>query len=268
MGYSISNGERVTYSVGSEKVNYSIGSEKANYSIGNGIVAHEMTAIAPEPPIVPTYSISSTAQPYSFSAGGITKYTMGLEAGKTPVALGSQKAMTTKALGMGLKAPALESVQPIEEKKPINESAKINETKVNETKVNETENAAIIQPAAPVPAVVMLSIKGVVKDENETGLAGWKIDLYTADKTALANTTSSENGSYSFDNRTAGDYLVSEVLPADWVAVSPADGMANVTLKDKDVTLDFVNKIKATMAAPTETIAPAASGNETNTTAK
>jgi hypothetical protein len=60
-----------------------------------------------------------------------------------------------------------------------------------------------------------------------------------------------------------GDYVVSEVLPANWTAVTPADGLASVTLKDKDMTVDFVNKMMpASVLAP---VMPAE--NQTNTTA-
>jgi hypothetical protein len=265
MGYSISNGERVPYSVGSEKV---------NYSIGNGTVAHEIvyTATAPTMPI---YSVSSSAMPYSFTVGGISKYTMESATENAPVALGSQKIMTVKVLGKGLKTPAWEE-QPAE---PIAvpEVPVANETEnmtavaaepiavpevpvANETEnvtavaaepiavpevpvANETENVTAVA-AEPVvaPAPVLLGIKGMIKDENETALAGWKVDLATSANTPIANTTSSEDGTYSFGNLTAGNYMVSEVIPDGWTAISPADGVASVSLTDMEVTQDFINQ--------------------------
>jgi len=231
MGYSISNGERVPYSVGSEKANYSIGgSEKVNYSIGNGTVAHEIVYTA-KAPTMPIYSVSSSAMPYSFTVGGISKYTMESATENAPVALGSQKIMTVKVLGKGLKTPAWEE-QPAE---PI---------AVPEVPVaNETENVTAVA-AEPVvaPAPVLLGIKGMIKDENETALAGWKVDLATSANTPIANTTSSEDGTYSFGNLTAGNYMVSEVIPDGWTAISPADGVASVSLKDMEVTQDFINQ--------------------------
>jgi hypothetical protein len=243
MGYSISNGERVPYSVGSEKV---------NYSIGNGTVAHKIvyTATAPTMPI---YSVSSSAMPYSFTVGGISKYTMESATENAPVALGSQKIMTVKVLGKGLKTPAWEE-QPAE---PIAvpEVPVANETEnmtavaaepiaVPEVPVaNETENVTAVA-AEPVvaPAPVVLGIKGMVKDENETALAGWRVDLANSDNTPIANTTSSEDGTYSFGNLTAGNYMVSEVIPDGWTAISPADGVASVSLTDMEVTQDFINR--------------------------
>ena len=243
MGYSISNGERVPYSVGSEKI---------NYSIGNGTVAHEIVYAA-KAPTMPIYSVSSSAMPYSFTVGGISKYTMESATENAPVALGSQKIMTVKVLGKGLKTPAWEE-QPAE---PIAvpEVPVANETEnmtavaaepiaVPEVPVaNETENMTAVA-AEPVvaPAPVLLGIKGMIKDENETALAGWKVDLATSANTPIANTTSSEDGTYSFGNLTAGNYMVSEVIPDGWTAISPADGVASVSLTDMEVTQDFINQ--------------------------
>lgn len=222
MGYSVSNGAKVPYSIGSEKV---------SYSIGNGTIAHEIAYTPQATAVMPTYSISSSAQPYSFEAGGISKYTATGEIKNAPVALGSQKTMTVKALGNLAKK---ETVAPSPPAEP--------EVAPEMPVVNETENVSAEPEVAPAPAVVTLGIKGMVKDENETALAGWKIDLATSSNKAIANTTSSEDGSYSFGNLTAGDYMVSEVLLAGWVAVSPADGVASITLSDMEVTQDFINK--------------------------
>ena len=244
MGYSISNGERVPYSVGSEKV---------NYSIGNGTVAHKIVYTATSP-TMPIYSVSSSAMPYSFTAGVISKYTMESSTENAPVALGSQKIMTVKVLGKGLKTPAWEE-QPAE---PIAvpEVPVANETEnmtavaaepiaVPEVPVaNETENVTAVAAAEPVvaPAPVLLGIKGMIKDENETALAGWKVDLATSANTPIANMTSLEDGTYSFGNLTAGNYMVSVVIPDGWTAISPADGVASVSLTDMEVTQDFINQ--------------------------
>jgi len=252
MGYSISNGEMVPYSVGSEKV---------NYSVGNGTVAHKIvyTATAPTMPI---YSVSSSAMPYSFTVGGISKYTMESATENAPVALGSQKIMTVKVLGKGLKTPAWEQ-QPESEPATVvtaepvaaPETPVVNETE-NVTAVaepiaapevpvaNETENVTAVAAAEPVlaPATVLLGIKGMIKDENETALAGWKVDLATSANTPIANMTSLEDGTYSFGNLTAGNYMVSVVIPDGWTAISPADGVASVSLTDMEVTQDFINQ--------------------------
>jgi hypothetical protein len=95
---------------------------------------------------------------------------------------------------------------------------------------------------------------GKVTDDNQTGLADVKVNLEQPAKTVIANITTSADGSYSFPGLMPGDYVVAEVLPANWTAVNPADGLASVTLQDKDMTVDFVNKMM-----PAE--------NQTNTTA-
>ena len=231
MGYSISNGEMVPYSVGSEKV---------NYSIGNGTVAHEIvyTATAPTMPI---YSVSSSAMPYSFTVGGLSKYTMESATENAPVALGSQKIMTVKVLGKGLKTPAWEE-QPESEPAPAVAAKPVAAPEV--PVANETENVTAVAAAEPVvaPAPVLLGIKGMIKDENETALAGWKVDLATSANTPIANMTSLEDGTYSFGNLTAGNYMVSVVIPDGWTAISPADGVASVSLTDIEVTQDFINQ--------------------------
>jgi hypothetical protein len=246
MGYSISNGERAIYSVGSEK---------ANYSIGNGTVAHKVAFAPAVQPVMPAYDISSAAQPYSFTVGGLSKYTMGLEATNEPVALGLQKAMTVKVLGKGLMSNVVEAPPVVTEAEPeipvINETENVTAVTAEpvvapapETPVvNETENVTAVT-AEPVVALapVVLGIKGMVKNENETALAGWKVDLATSDNTPIANMTSLEDGTYSFGNLTAGNYLVSVVIQDGWTAISPADGVASVSLTDMEVTQDFINQ--------------------------
>ena len=90
-----------------------------------------------------------------------------------------------------------------------------------------------------------------------------KVNLEQPAKTVIANTTTSKDGSYSFPGLMPGDYVVAEVLPANWTAVTPADGMASVTLKDKDMTVDFVNKMMPASAP----VSAMPAGNQTNTTA-
>jgi protocatechuate 3,4-dioxygenase beta subunit len=128
----------------------------------------------------------------------------------------------------------------------------------NATKPTNATNATV-----PAPVVVKFSIMGKVTDDNQTGLADVKVNLEQPAKTIIANTTTSKDGSYSLAGLMPGDYVVAEVLPANWTAVTPADGMASVTLKDKDMTVDFVNKM---MPAPAPAPATPAE-NQTNTTA-
>jgi hypothetical protein len=251
MGYTFSSGAKTAYSSSSEKV---------NYTIGNGVPAHEMVYSEETAENYPTYSIGSKAMPYSIGLGTAVKYSF--QTGSNAIILGGQKpSMIGSAGNLGKGLAKLEEENATEQATQPAQPAPviIDLTKGNVSVPNQTA------PEAPAPVAVTLSIKGMVKDENETGLAGWKIDLATSDNKAIANTTSAENGSYSFSDLTAGDYVVSEVLPADWVAVSPADGVASVTLTDKEAVLDFINKMNVTMAAPEAIVMPV--GNETNSTA-
>ncbi len=83
-----------------------------------------------------------------------------------------------------------------------------------------------------------------VKDDNETGLAGWNItingtDTITGQQVNLTTTTDS-NGNYNFTSLIAGTYVISETLKSAWVQREPATGNytviitsgANVTEQD------------------------------------
>jgi hypothetical protein len=254
MGYSFSSGAKPTFHISSEKV---------NYSIGNGTVAHEMVYSEAMAENYPTPSVVSKAVPYSIGLGTAAKYSLTVSNATNIAVLGGYKPSmigAAKNLSLGLAKPTETENATEQATQPALPAPEVIDlTKGNVSVPNQTA------PEILAPVAVKLGIKGMVKDENETGLAEWKIDLATSDHKAIANTTSAENGSYSFSDLTAGDYMVSEMLPADWVAVSPADGVASVTLKDKEVTLDFINKMNATIAAPAATAMPV--GNQTNTTA-
>jgi SdrD B-like domain len=253
MGYTFSSGAKPAYSSSSEKV---------NYTIGSGTVAHEMVYSEEAPENYPTYSIGSTAVPYSIGLGTAAKYSLQAGSNATKIeALGEQKpSIASENLGKGLVEPTEKENATEQATQPAQPAPQVIDLTKGNVSVNQTA------PATLAPVAVKLGIKGMVKDENETGLAGWKIDLFTSDNKSIANTTSAEDGSYSFSDLTAGVYAVSEVLPADWVAVSPMDGVAGVTLTDKEVTLDFINKMNTTIAAPAATAMPV--GSETNTTAQ
>ncbi len=105
---------------------------------------------------------------------------------------------------------------------------------------NATETANVTE-GAPVEVPVTYTISGIVyedanenalKDENETGLEGWTVDLSGA--AIMTTTTTAADGSYTFANLTAGDYVLSLVVPPDYKSVAPV----NVTL-DSNKTIDF-----------------------------
>ena len=80
------------------------------------------------------------------------------------------------------------------------------------------------------------------RDADETGQAGWNIQL-SQDGKAINATTSGQDGSYTFKNLAPGKYTVSEVAQEGWTVSLPADGTYIVDLLNADVTgKDFGNK--------------------------
>jgi hypothetical protein len=274
MGYTISSQGRT---------NYTINSERVNYTIGSGAPAHETVYKEEMAEHYPTYSISSTPMPYSIKLGATAKYSTKSGTNATGVeVLGGYKSSalgTAERVGNGLKLPSEPENKteqaighPAPAAKPVASNV-IDLTKPeNATKPTNAINATnVTAPAMPAenktnvtaPAVVKFSIMGKVTDDNKTGLADVKVNIEQPAKTIIANTTTSKDGNYSFPDLMPGDYVVAEVLPANWTAVTPAGGLASVTLKDKDMTVDFVNKMM-----PASVPAPAMPAeNQTNTTA-
>ncbi|VVB71520.1 SdrD B-like domain protein [uncultured archaeon] len=79
------------------------------------------------------------------------------------------------------------------------------------------------------------------KDEGESGLAGWNIQLAQNGNTINATTTG-QDGSYAFKNLAPGTYTVSEVAIEGWTQTLP-QGAYTVELKGEDVAgKDFGNK--------------------------
>jgi hypothetical protein len=249
MGYTIQIGAKSAFSI--------YPGAKVNFTIGNGTPAHEMAYQKEMAEHYQIYSIKSTARPYSLQLGGKANYSIKAETNATRiVVLGRRKPAIIGTFGMIGKGLAV-SIEPENAtgqaigsptqtaKMPANEITNITKTAANVTKssnvTNPTTATATIGEAAT--AVVKLSIMGKVKDINETGLAGWMINIEGPAKAIISSTTTSENGSYSFSDLVPGDYFMAETLPADWTVVSPAYGKTIVSLKDKSVTgIDFVNK--------------------------
>jgi hypothetical protein len=228
MGYTISS---------QGKTNYTINSERVNYTMGSGTPAHEMVYSEEIAKYYPTYSITSTPMPYSIKLGAMAKYSIkpGINATKIEVLGGAAVKKATANVTASVVAA---------KKATANVTASVAAAK--KATANVTTSVAAVTKAANVtaPAVAAgkLSIKGMVRDQNQTGLAGWKMELATSSNKLIAKTNTSANGNFAFSNLNPGDYLVTEVLPTGWTVVTPADGVASVTLKDKEVTQDFVNK--------------------------
>lgn len=236
------------YTIKSEgNQSYSIGSTKVNYSISTGTPAQDITPSMIPPEVAPTSAVKVTQVPYSIKLGNTVPYSMKLESGAAAAAEGAQTQPQTEALGAAAKTAAATPEQPV---------------------------AAATPEPTPAP-VAKFSIMGMVfddvngngaKDTDETGLAGWMINLEQPAGTVIANATTSEAGNYSFSDLNPGEYVVSEVLTADWSAVAPADGKYPVNLTDSDVKdINFaVKKVVAEVAAPPANVT--ATENTTATT--
>jgi hypothetical protein len=219
----------------------------------------------------PTYSISSTPMPYSVKLGAATKYSVkpGTNVAGVDVLGGYKSSVfgSTEKVGTGLIVPSEENKteqakgNPAPVVKPVASNVIDLTKQENATKPTNVSN--VTNATAPAPLVVKFSIMGKVTDDNQTALADVKVNLEKPAKTVISNTTTSKDGNYSFPELTPGDYVVAEVLPANWTAVTPADGLASVTLKDKDMTVDFANKMIPAPAAASAIPAE----NKTNTTA-
>jgi hypothetical protein len=62
-----------------------------------------------------------------------------------------------------------------------------------------------------------------ILDPGEPGLHGWTVNLYSANGTIVATTTSAEDGSYSFTKVGPGTYRIGEVHKVGWHQTDPID---------------------------------------------
>jgi len=80
-----------------------------------------------------------------------------------------------------------------------------------------------------------------VKDPDESGLSGWRIELLF-DGEVIDTIETAVDGTYSFDYLAPGSYTVREVRQAGWIQTYPPSGSHSVNLVDADSTgNDFGN---------------------------
>jgi hypothetical protein len=98
-----------------------------------------------------------------------------------------------------------------------------------EPNVTAEQNATSVPVTYAISGVVYEDAnENAVKDENETGLAGWTLDL------SGVTTTTAADGTYVFADLSAGEYVLSLIVPPEYKPVAPV----NVTL-DSNKTIDF-----------------------------
>ncbi|HNX08500.1 MAG TPA: SdrD B-like domain-containing protein [Methanothrix sp.] len=81
-----------------------------------------------------------------------------------------------------------------------------------------------------------------VRDGDETGQAGWSIQL-SSDGSVINTTTTGQDGTYSFRNLAPGRYTLTEVSQDGWTISQPNEGSYSVDLSGADATgQDFGNR--------------------------
>lgn len=115
---------------------------------------------------------------------------------------------------------------------------------VVEPAVNETPEVVEVPVTYTISGVVYEDVnENAVQDENETGLAGWMLNL------SGVTTTTAEDGTYIFANLSAGDYVLSLIVLPEYNPVAPV----NVTL-DSNKTIDFpVTRVPVVVPPANET---------------
>jgi hypothetical protein len=89
-----------------------------------------------------------------------------------------------------------------------------------------------------------------LRSEDENGLPGWTVVLETDGMNYLQTTTDDE-GRYSFPNLSPGIYTVSEINAAGWNQTAPGGGSYSINLVDKDATnYDFGNHLDMARSVP------------------
>lgn len=190
--------------------------------------------------------VSSTRMAYSFQKGASAPYSIKLVGVENAVAEGMKTAKPTAKLGN-----MVGDITDAAASGPASELASASAPAVEAANTS----APAAEPAA-APATFM--IEGMVVDDNQTGLAGWTMNL-TQDGAVINSVTTAADGKFAFPDLAAGAYAVSELLMDGWNVVSPAEGLAAVNVTDANVIdLVFVNQL-----APVVVAEPAVSENAT-----
>ena len=210
--------------------------DKVGYSFTTNVPAHNLTPdMMANKYSFKSTGIQSTRMPYSFKQGTATPYSVKLEGVKNAAPLGMK---TKPAAKLGSMMDAAEPVAA-----PVVEPVATPVVEPVATPVVEPVAAPVVEPVAAPMNETNFTIEGIVTDINQTGLAGWTMNL-TMDGAVINSVPTAADGKFAFADLAAGEYNVSEVLMEGWSIISPAEGKSVVTITNASVTdLVFVNQL-------------------------
>jgi len=210
--------------------------DRVGYSVTTNVPAHNLTPdMMANKYSFKSAGIQSTRMPYSFNQGTATPYSVKLEGVKNAAPLGMK---TKPAAKLGSMMDAVEPVAT-----PVVETVAAPVVEPVAAPVVETVAAPVVETVAAPMNETKFTIEGIVTDINQTGLAGWTMNL-TMDGAVINSVATAADGKFAFADLAAGEYNVSEVLMEGWSIVSPAEGNSVVTITNASVTdLVFVNQL-------------------------
>ena len=193
------------YTIKSENSPYpfSIGAEaRPQFSIAAGEPAHELAAGAYTAERKPAYSIG-TGKPYQYSLK-VTPYRYSFN------------------LANRVAAPP---VPPVESIVPPVSTVTAEQAAAEQAAADQAaaDQAAADQAAAAQAAAEAYTISGMVVDaETGTGIAALTVNLEQPAGTIINSAETAEDGSYSFADLMAGQYIVSVEITEGWETIEPA----------------------------------------------
>ncbi|MGB9902196.1 SdrD B-like domain-containing protein [Methanothrix sp.] len=205
------------------------------------------------------YTIKDDKSPYPFSNKAESRPPFSISTGTPAHNLTNAQVVVKKEARFSFSSEKPKGFS-IETGKPYQYTFKLGEapavvvtTEEKPAEVPAETNVTAEQNVTQVEVPVTYTISGVVyedanenaaKDANETGLAGWTLDL------SGVTTTTAEDGTYVFANLSAGEYVLSLVVPPEYKPVAPV----NVTL-DSNKTIDFpVVRVSVVLPPANETV--------------
>lgn len=80
-------------------------------------------------------------------------------------------------------------------------------------------------------------------DNNETGLAGWTVNLQQPSGNGISKSITDDIGEYGFSDLAAGKYILAVIQNMGWPMTTPPDGKYGINLTDNVTGLNFGSEI-------------------------